>query len=257
MPDKDEPERYWPSASDPGYKNDLFFYVHLHNPPDWREKREREQAARWPFERIRGYVKTIKSDLEHPDQLASQEAISCAVEAIQKFGVDALCPPRVWRHRELRRQYEVRFLRLALLSECLTGLIEKLQIDVSTGIGGSQPKKQLQKILNALIPESRGRKKKVSARTIKMLYYKELYRLYHIRNALKKAGKTRTAKVKEASLNFGMPVERIRELWKLDENDQTTVRPIPIKEMARILTADFCKVTQQTVSNAITAKTYL
>ena len=90
-----------------------------------------------------------------------------------------------------------------------------------------------------------------------MLYRKELFRLYHIRNTLKQAGKSRGEKVKEASLNFGMPIETIREFWKLDKNDRPTVKPLSVKETARILTARRCKVTQQTVSNAITAKTYL
>lgn len=111
-------------------------------------------------------------------------------------------------------------------------------------------RKRLENIVKGILPDARGKKKNTAdPLEIQQFYWKELFRLYHIQNALRASGKNPSQKVKAASQNFDMPIAQIRDLWKLDEDDQTTVRPIPIKEMARILTDQHYGITQHRLSN--------
>lgn len=115
-------------------------------------------------------------------------------------------------------------------------------------------REHLKKVCEALIPDSRGKRGSsltVPPLDILLYYYKEMFRLYHIQNALRSMPGRTSEKVKAASENFGMTVEQIRELWNLDDTDKPKGRPVPIKEMARILTARQFNITQHAVSNMI------
>jgi hypothetical protein len=101
------------------------------------------------------------------------------------------------------------------------------------------------------MPETRGRQRSGFHGQVKVYYFEKLYQLYHIQRLLELPGNTPTAKVKEASLRYGISVKTIRELWCLDQNDQPTSRPTSLKEMARRLTARAFRVTEQTVSNIL------
>ena len=114
--------------------------------------------------------------------------------------------------------------------------------------------KRLRRITAAFIPETRGKKKvTVHPLEVKGVYFRELFRLYHVQNSLKSpaGGRSRSQKVRAISKNFDITIELIRELWKLDEDDKPTVRPIPIKEMARVLTARYFGMTQHRISNIL------
>jgi hypothetical protein len=114
--------------------------------------------------------------------------------------------------------------------------------------------RRLEKIIRNTKPETRGKRKRViRPEAVKFFYFGELFQLYQIQNALRSPTGSRNSsrKIKEVSKNFGMPIEQIMELWKLDENDQPRYRPIPMKEMARILTAEHFQLTQHRVSNIL------
>lgn len=111
---------------------------------------------------------------------------------------------------------------------------------------------RLRKILKDLWPDARGKKKNTSDPfRVQLFYWNTLFRLYHIQNALRASDENQSQKVKAASQNFDTPIEQIRELWNLDEDDRPTARPIPIKEMARIVTARHFGITQHRLSNIL------
>ena len=149
-------------------------------------------------------------------------------------------------------------LRLSTEANCLGGIVCRVLGSVThQALRGSygernKAKRRLAKIVRGIFPGTRGKKKNtVNPLEVEVFYWKELFRLYHIQNALRTPGKSHSVKVKTASRNFDMPVERIRDLWKLDKDSQPTVRPISIKEMARILTAQHFAITQHRVSNIL------
>ena len=117
--------------------------------------------------------------------------------------------------------------------------------------------KQLKAFGNALIPETRGKRKNfqtASLYEVKKFYLKELFRLYHVEHALKSSAGPRNhaLRVKEVSEDFQISVDLIRELWCLGEdNEPNGKRPIPTKEMARLVTARIFKTTQHSVANLL------
>jgi hypothetical protein len=131
--------------------------------------------------------------------------------------------------------------------------------------------RRLKKLLNALIPETRGKRAgKAVAQPVmvKYFYYSELFRFYHVRAILSGQVKftprgsvpgqqafietgRRSGRVKYVSENFAMPVPVIREFWCLDGEDIPQARPITVHEMARIVTARHFGITQHAVSNII------
>jgi hypothetical protein len=114
---------------------------------------------------------------------------------------------------------------------------------------------RLKKIVKDILPDTRGKKTNTAyPLSVKIFYWNELFRLYHIRKTLQSGQRNMSQKVKAASENFEMRIDQIRDFWKLDEDDHPTVRPIPLKEMARILTARHFKLTQHRVSNILAHK---
>jgi len=265
--DRLEPERYWPSSSDPNYQEDLLSYLdaqdirHLQQHMDWNNPPE--VKLRKEYDRIPGYVKEITASLNQgfgglpSEGLPSEQAITSAIQAMKTFGIRVLFPPR-WKrlaprsrlslrvHKEgLRRQW-----RRKRLAEAIIKLIENLQTLIYGGRHSAKARKQLERVLKSIIPETRGKGMTVHPMIIRSCYYKELYRLYHIRHFFKQPGLRRGEKVKEASRRFDMPVKTIRELWSLDEDNQPT-RPISLREMARSLVARRFRISPQTVSNKL------
>jgi hypothetical protein len=131
------------------------------------------------------------------------------------------------------------------------------QIQSGSQIERRQATKHLKAFGNALIPETRGKRQHIisaSAYEVKVFYLKKLYRLYHAEYFLKSSDGPRNyaLRVKQVSKNFQISVELIRELWCLDDDDQPNGnRPIPVKEMARMLTGKKFKITQHRVSNLL------
>ena len=113
----------------------------------------------------------------------------------------------------------------------------------------------IKKAIGALVPETRGKRGEGLRFPLEVgkFYYKELFRLYHIKHALKGPQKNKSEKVKAAGKNYGLDVKLIREFWGLDE-DACPIRgsgPFTVKDMARELTARHFEITQQTISNIL------
>ena len=118
--------------------------------------------------------------------------------------------------------------------------------------------KHLHQFGEALMPETRGKRAKTleaSHYEVKKFYLKELYRLYHIDNAVRSSSGPRNhrLRVKEASENYGLSVVLIREFWGLDEDDSPDRQPLAPKDMARELTARQFNIKHQTVSNILSS----
>lgn len=114
---------------------------------------------------------------------------------------------------------------------------------------------RLKIITKAIIPETRGKRgDRVDSFSVKYVYYGELFRLYHIRKALREPIRNQSQKVRSASKNFGLPIEKIREYWRLDEDDMPSDemgQRLTLKEMTRELTARHYRIDPQTVANHI------
>jgi hypothetical protein len=260
-----EPERYWPRASDPGYRGDLIAYLddqdirHTRWHPEWERDRERDWIE--TSDRITRLYEQIRAGASYqPFCLPSQQAINCVIEAIKLFGLGALVPP-VWKRSfalglspRARKERLRWYFRHKWLAEAVYKLIEGLRILTGSEVYGAKAKKQLERIMKTFIPDGRGRLKKGMRRhpyTVRLYYYEELFRLYHIRHFLRQPGQLRSEKVREASRRFDMPIEQIREFWGLDEEDNLDRQPFTLKDMARELTARRFRISQQTVANLL------
>lgn len=189
-----------------------------------------------------------------------EQADRHVIRAIKKFGADAFRlsqeDEEIVRGRRPSHSYLRRYLEIKdQLGAAVCAVIRYWQNRVRTGGPEARRRcvKQLREVTRALIAETRGRRKSPTfdPGVVKAVYYRELFRLCHIQKALRTTLGTVSEKVKAASNNFDMPVDQIRELWKLDEHDQATVRSIPIREMARILTDRHFGITQHRLSNIL------
>jgi hypothetical protein len=118
--------------------------------------------------------------------------------------------------------------------------------------------KRLKTIFADLIPDLRGKRKGKlvgSKYDVMAFYYRELFRLFHVENALRSSDGPRNSslRVKQASENYGLRIEIIREFWGLDENDQPDRQPFRLKDMARELTARQFNAKHQTISNFLSS----
>lgn len=113
----------------------------------------------------------------------------------------------------------------------------------------------LKELGKLLVGDNRGKRAKAitaSKDRVKMFYYEQLFRLYHIEHALRSLPGSRTMKVTGASRFFEMPEKLIRELWNL-EPDSEHSRPDSLKEMARRLTARQFQISRHRVANILSS----
>jgi hypothetical protein len=148
------------------------------------------------------------------------------------FGVDALrIDPVIEELRRLEHQVRVQSLRERQESH-----------------------RRLKEIMGSLFPDNRGKRANTlpgSLSKVKLYYYEELFRLYHVENTLRTFPGSLRSKVKAASENYELSVETIKDLWKLDDSYTSVCSPVSRKEMARILTARHFSITQHRVSNIL------
>jgi len=267
-----EPKAYLPSKYHPDYSKELSHYIgsHFSQPSSLGHKLER---ASYYLENINRSGKVWEKIPE--DEIPTTEAMkqefysmpeemgSYAIEAVKELGTDALRLHDGYKtalRKNHQREYPSEISRsietLDQLGAAVIRIIETWQAMIRFGSPSvkRRAEKQLKGLLKALIPETRGKRKGglvIAADELKSFYYEELFRLYHIKNALRSHSGYRSERVRLASVNFEMPVETIRELWNLDGNDCPQARPISLKEMARILTAQYYGITQPRVSNIL------
>jgi hypothetical protein len=114
----------------------------------------------------------------------------------------------------------------------------------------------LKRMAMSFVPDTRGRRKKqerIFPFDVKRYYFRQLFRIYHLRDALKSRTGGRKEKIKRASEDFDIPVDVITEFWGLDDamGIQRGSGPYTNKDMARVLTARHFGITQHRVSNII------
>jgi len=184
------------------------------------------------------------------------------IEAVKRLGIDAIRPDlEKWKSEktdELRACVYIDSKTKDALGGSISTIIRLWQLQVKHGSPDVKRHaiRRLREITRALIPDTRGKKAKDSglrAFEVKWFYYKEIFCLYHIKNALRSTPGTFSRKITAASKNFGMPIDQIRYFWGIAQD--FTVRrgsgPFTIKDMAKELTAHHFKITQQRVSNIL------
>jgi len=261
----DEPKTYVPRKSHPDYKEQESAYVVAHVlprealsnqplPEKWLG--DQEAIYRW-FHPERSLDKIMQAWSRNSKGKTrfSKRGDKHVIDAVKTFGIDAL------RNSDYPSETKLRENELTGQTKCmiqLNSLVCRV-LRYWTGLareGNLEERRRAIRCLKAfgkaLIPESRGKRDLIIKPTnVKIYYWRLLFCLYQIRNALRTDDRNQSRKVETASKNFKVPVEQIRELWKLDDNDQPTVRLIPIKEMARTLTAWHFGITQHRVSNIL------
>ena len=243
-----EPKAYLPCKSHPEYQNrELNYFVEHYFGKKWLLKHRSFLGIIDPRVVASVYQKEIERAKVNSDEMDKYVS-----ETVKLFGDHFL---------ELTE--DLNPLRFCEEAERLAaGVCRVLGHLRSTALKGTyaerkKAKARLEKILKAILPDTRGKKKKtVNLFVVQNCYWKELFRLYHIRNVLHGPGLNQSRKVKAASKNFEMPVKTIRELWGLDEEDKILrgSGPFTIKDMARELTARKFSNTLQTVSNILSSK---
>lgn len=236
----DQPRVYFPNASDSEYRKEQLRYIAAHIFPGGPKTPPSKTSPSFYTEEIQqGWSK--ESGLG-PFRKEKDRYVS---DALKLFGETSL--------GDGKRPFHLTNEANALGGAICRVLGDLLQQTCADNMEERQmAKARLEKIIKDAKPESRGKKKRgIRPLAVKFIYFGELFRLYHIQHALRVSGKSKSQKVKVASENFGMPIDQIRDLWKLDENEKPTIRPIPIREMARILTARHFGITEHRVSNIL------
>jgi len=239
----DQPRAYFSNGYDPEYRKEQARYVAAHIFPHGPKAPLRKPAPSFYADQIQqGWTK--ESGLG-PFRAEKDRYVS---DGLKLFGETSLGDGN-WPFHLTDQANQLGGAICRVLGYLLqqTGTDTKEERGIATG--------RLEKIIRNAKPETRGKKKRViHPEAVKFFYFGELFRLYQIQNALRSPTGSRnySRKIKEVSKNFGMPIEQIRELWNLDEEDQQKPgRHIPIKEMARILTDRHFSIFQNRLSNII------
>ena len=249
-----KPKVFCLSKSHPDYEREELRYIkqHLFFP-------SRELPS------IDDYIQNINQSLgKYP---VPEKTVRTVAEAVRDYGNDLLTVYSGFAEiltggtlseaitEEARKFASLYPSGLEKLGKFTCAIVLALQYQAFDGMTLDERRKARNGLLSigkALVPESRGKKKTTTDPIIVRRYYLVcLFQLYHIEHTLRNSQGSRSKKVKSASKNFEMPINKIRDIWKLNENDEPTVRPVPIREMARTLTARHFGITQHRVSNII------
>jgi hypothetical protein len=236
--DRFEPTIYLPSTSHPDYIEQLNKYTALHR----RRRATGYLALGLSNRRAQYYAGQLEQSKVHSD---TQDRY--VVDAVTLFSEHVL---------ELTASIEP--LRFSSDAERLGAAALRVLANIrSQAIDGNyeerkRGKARMKFVLKGIFPSARGKKKNsVSPIEVQFFYWRELFRLYHIRKELRSHEGTKTQKVKSASKKFELPVGEIREFWGLDENDNPDRQPFTLKDMARERTARHFRIKHHTVSNIL------
>ncbi len=254
MPKKSfDPKFLLGSVSDPVYEEAERVFVagqilSLHKVRKMQRKVDWERLKGWNHPQV--YLERIKTAWSAHE--FSDDGIKAVITAVKVHGLDGFWALK--GNTEVMR--DDRTKALCELSVEILNVLRHWQQLVREGNIKQRQKaaRCLRQFGQAFIPQTKGKKerKQVNPTEVKIFYYKELFRLYQIRNALRQLAGSFGHRVKAASKRFEMSVDQIKELWGLDEEDyKPKMRPLTTKEMARILTARHFEIAQQSVSNII------
>lgn len=261
-----EPEEYFSSASDPGFLQQEHEYITAHMFAKAADKKHRSRRA--SFYRALGVPKThwdkpeefffdqIVKGWEHQRAVPrrfSPEKDQYVINAIKCFG-QTILTPIVLLHRRPIEEWSATDRRKYRLCIAIHEVISHWQDQAKRGglAARRRATSQLKHIGLALSSDQRGKKanRSIDHARAKLFYYQTLYRLYHVRNALRQKHLS-AERVKITGDAFEVPPDVIREFWNLDEDYQLMCRPLSVKSMARILTCRRFGITEQTLSNII------
>jgi len=263
-----QPGSYFPNKDHPDYKKEeLLFVIRncLPHVPTQESTADLDTVFLDYCFRVYYYLTPIRRGWQkgppgEDGESFLEQADRHVIRAIKKFGVDAFRlsqkDEEIVRGRRPSHSYVRRYLEIKdQLGAAVCAVIRYWQNRARTGGPKARLRsvKQLREVTRALIPETRGKRKSPTfdPGVVKAVYYKELFRLCHIRNALQTTPGTAGEKIKVGSQNFGMAEDQIREFWQLDETNQAKSRPLSVREIARILTARLFCITQHRVSNLL------
>lgn len=243
-----EPKVYLPSRSHQDYQNQEWEYFEEHHGEKLVKK------GRLKYRSIPGLDdrKVTASFYQHQIEQAkiiSDEVDRYVIEAVNLFAEHLI--ELTVSLTPFRFSTEAQGLGAAVC-RVLGGL--RLQALKGNYDMGRKAKTRLEKIVKGILPDTRGKKSRTAdPLQVQKFYWGELFRLYHVRHTLQspKGVRNFSAKVKAASKNFEMPIELIRELWGLDEDDMPDRQAFSLKDMARELTARHFKITHQTIQNIL------
>ena len=248
-----EPKVYLSSKSHPDYRRLDYEYLFSQLYPGFPdiEPPQKDSILEYYRKQI-DYVEKIRKGWERPPDRPpsfSEEADRYVIDAVKEYGVDALRLSA--ENEEIVREKRTRDLHVEGLEitdqlgaeVCAVIRYWKKQVSIGGMEARRRAAKRIKEVARALTPETRGKRKEIPILSdpdvIKSIYYKELFRLYHIRYTLRAPGRNWSEKVKAASMNFEMPVHQIRWLWGLDDEDKPDRQPFTVKEMARANSSAF------------------
>ena len=258
-----QPKVYLPSIEHPDYYACEHEYVvdHLFRGGSRKARKKKREAifARLKIPRefrnapARFFRREIINGWEANPRSFKKENERYVINALKYFGLQALAPAFLFV--KLPQQWTKEQMEMFGLSVAIREVLLYWQFQAKRGSFEARRRavQRLKEIGSTLIPSTVGKRNiaAVDPALVKIYYLQTLFRLYQIKNSLREHGKARREKVEAASKNFDMPVELIRELWKLDENDEPTIRVLPIKQRARIVTARQYQISEYRVSNII------
>jgi hypothetical protein len=248
FPDPLAPKVYLPSKDHPDYQNQEWDYFVEHRGKKLLKKGRLRLPGGLGLDDPK-VLAVVYSNVMANGKIGSVEIDDYVISAIKLFSeniiqlTESLTPFRLSDEANRLGGHVCRFLG-SLISQAQSGNYEERKL----------ANKRFSRIIKSISPDARG-KKKVTASpfSIQLFYWGELFRLYHIENALKSSVRNLDQKLRAISTSFEMPIDQIREFWKVDENFQP-IRPIRLKEMARILTARHFGITQHRVSNILSSR---
>ena len=259
-----EPKVHLPSIEHPDYYACEHEYVvdHLFRGGSRKARKKKREAvfARLKIPRefrnapARFFRREIINGWQANPRSFKKENERYVINALKYFGLQALAPAFLFV--KLPQQWTKEQMEMFGLSVAIREVILYWQFQAKRGSFQARRKavQRLKEIGPALIPSTVGKRNitVVDPVLVKNYYFQTLFRLYQIKHSLREHVKGRREKVEAASKNFDMPVELIRFLWQLDENDQPKgAQLVPIKQRARILTARQYQISEYRVSNII------
>jgi hypothetical protein len=244
-----EPSRYFDSIHDPAYRKALNAYVMAQmfpSPPSPRAVR-----------RYRKKSKFLKNEVSARDCI---QAIDQSWEVGPNFQESG--DKHIVEAMELFKSIRFFWGRIDPPPEAVVQLggaiclaLGRLFYEIETGDASERrlASKRIRKIFCRILPETRGKRRNTVQRTtVSDFYYREMFRFYQIRQALKTAqGTSPRTRITIVSKNFEIPVKQLRKLFGFDENYTLEARPLSVKDMATVRTAQHFKLAPGSVSNIL------
>jgi hypothetical protein len=239
-----EPRVYFGSDRDEGFREAEFGYAHAHFTWNRHAKLDEQREALNDLEKP---LHELLDAVDKGQRPSSKLVIDCFKSLIDYRTMPA---PQV----ETAAQNEV-FKQ-----------IQRWYADAKyyqNEVARKSARKNLDLLSRVLIPDGRGKKEPSKDDwDILGFYYQTLFRLFHIRHALKLNPGTWRAKMEKAATDFALypadyfeeyrelTLDSVREMCGLTE-DYEVIAPVNLKQLARIITGARFELSNKTVANLL------